>query len=484
MAITKVGNPPIFSPVRNPNYWYFSSTNVNNTGFKFLVTLYSAGTSTQLGESYSVWPRPTDGYCELNLNVLKDYVSFDVYQTLSGFSVTPDAWASYNIEVGETYVFEWTYYDYYFYNNTASTYNAYVQLSSTTEDHEFIVGDLIGVIQNNTSGQSNVSGVHQVVEVPNQRSIVLEIPFTTSGPVVGGTVTYDDFHKSSYSALTGYSAYTVFNGSLYHNEFADYDYQDYQISTGATGMFLTNCPNNYIINENNNVYLNFYSSASSIHAQFLYLTNSNGDQFRFSAGSLTGSNQTMMVVNAGPLDLPSNMQVLSGSLPLIKSSTTYYSVYLATSAGTRSSEIKTFYIEQDCFMYNNIEIYFFDRLGSLIPVNFELNSKRSYNYDRKDYKKKIGDLSSGKYTYGSTEAGRVILNVNETQVMTAHKDQLTTDERIYLKELIGTYQAYVKENGQLWPIIITDNNYEELTQFNENYLPFVINFIYANNNIV
>ena len=354
--ISKIGNPDIFSPSKNPLYWYFDSTNKNEEGFKYLIDVYSANTLTVL-QQYSVWPRPDDKYCEIGFTGLKDYCTKSINQILSGFSTCPETHVKYDVKVGEEYVFYWDYDDFYFANAvlSASSYGSNVVLSSFTEDHLYVVGDVINVVQDSLTGQTNIDGVQVVVEVPNARCIVLGLLFTTSAGAIGGTVTYSDLHKTQYSGLTSYTQYIAFNGSVTYKDFIDYDSNDYLISTATTGQFLTNAPSSYPVRSENNIYLNFYSLSSQTQATFLFISTSDGGLYRIPQGSLTANSNSIMTVNVGPSDYPSSIVAVSGTLPPIKSSTTYFDVYLTTSALIKSSETRRFAIEDNLLSSDNIK---------------------------------------------------------------------------------------------------------------------------------
>jgi hypothetical protein len=166
--------------------------------------------------------------------------------------------------------------------------------------------------------------------------------------------------------------------------------------------------------------------------------------------------------------------------------TTWYSIQMASGL-TETSEVKLFNVDSSPSRYDNIELVFLDRLGSFIPANFSLQSAKSINITRNEYTKILGDLGNNganKWGYQSTERGRQNFGTFVKTQVTAISNWITEAESNYLQELYSSQNVYVREYGQLWPVIITSNSYSIVTKNNKKNIQITITFEYANNDTV
>ena len=88
MSQTTIASPQVFSPAYNPLKFIIDSTNKNNTGFKYIFSVYESGTSNKIGE-YKMLPTYGDGYGEIDLSkLLQSQVTWDL-NTLSRYQMQP-----------------------------------------------------------------------------------------------------------------------------------------------------------------------------------------------------------------------------------------------------------------------------------------------------------------------------------------------------------------------------------------------------------
>ena len=168
----------------------------------------------------------------------------------------------------------------------------------------------------------------------------------------------------------------------------------------------------------------------------------------------------------------------------IYQNTEEYSIYLIDITGGTSSETLNFNVERDVTRYSNIEIYFIDRLGSLICKNFELQNAQSIKVDRTEYQTLAGGLMNGKWNFLSTDRGRHVNNTTVVKQVELNAAFITEAESSYLQELISSPEVYIMEYGQLWPVVVKTNNYDVLTKLNKKNIPFKMTVEYANNDMV
>jgi hypothetical protein len=151
-----------------------------------------------------------------------------------------------------------------------------------------------------------------------------------------------------------------------------------------------------------------------------------------------------------------------------------------------SSEKKNFLIDWNTTRYGNVELVFIDRLGSLIPANFELQKSVTINISRSEYQTLLGDRigSTNKWGYESTERGRNTLNTQTVKQIDLISNWITEEESEYLKELYTSPVVYIKENGKLWPVIIKTNSYKVVSKKNKKNIQIQISIEMANNDRV
>ena len=145
-----------------------------------------------------------------------------------------------------------------------------------------------------------------------------------------------------------------------------------------------------------------------------------------------------------------------------------YSVYMLSTGGTfQTSQTKNFVVDWSTTRYGNIELYFIDRLGSMIPVNFELQSNRSINISRSEYQTLLGNLNNSKWSFDSTERGRHNINTTVKTELELNSNWMSEQQASYMQELYTSQAVYIKEYGKLWPVIITSNSYDIKTKNNK-----------------
>jgi hypothetical protein len=106
--------------------------------------------------------------------------------------------------------------------------------------------------------------------------------------------------------------------------------------------------------------------------------------------NLIGSGQ-ITTVNCGTFNTPT-LSVVSGTLPLVKPTTTYYDVWYQDS-GQKSVKTRI-NIQQGCEI-DPYSIVFVDKLGSLVSLPFTLKSRESMDVKKETYNREQDGLVSG-----------------------------------------------------------------------------------------
>lgn len=158
--------------------------------------------------------------------------------------------------------------------------------------------------------------------------------------------------------------------------------------------------------------------------------------------------------------------------------------YYPNPATSASSKEYTFNVKWHCGAYDNIELYFVDRLGSLVPANFSLQNYRTMNVSRQEYTRYLGDLQGTRWGFDSIERGRTNINTKQITQLVLNSDWLSEAEVNYLRELYSSPNVFIKENGKLWPVIVKTDSFQILTKKNKKNIQIQITIEYANNDVI
>lgn len=228
MAISIITSPDLYQPVYNPIYTEVSSNLTSQEAFSFLFDLYVNGTFVTRDR---LLPRPgTTRAIYSPARVLESYVSYDLTQNITDVTTSVNCIDRYEIKLGEEYIKYWDFLDTQFDSFSFSSYT--VLQGSIGITHSFSVNDYI-VVSDTVYGTFN--GVHKIVFVPNNYTVVINKTFTVTA-TNPGKATWSDKRKSEYfsASQSGYS----FNGVIQYEEVPNWDYTEYAI--GLSGDILYN----------------------------------------------------------------------------------------------------------------------------------------------------------------------------------------------------------------------------------------------------
>lgn len=461
MAITIEGQPQNMTAGYNPVMYYLSSTNVNEEGFRYIVEVYLAGTSTKLFEKRYP-PRPIDGFAEINISRdLQAYLSANEPFGVSSQNAT-NHYVGYDIKFGEEYKVAWDFTDYVF--DTGQT--GFWQVPNVTA-HPFVVGDQISVVLTTMPGdfRDALQGQFSVIEVVDPYNITTSLPWIGTGAAVTGQIFYSDNRKSRFTNLASVTEQMAFNGALNMVSFKNWDYTNYSLD--GNGLFLTNQPDNFRVTPTQDIYMAYLHAFSPLGRR-MYFETDNGD---LGYKSITSNNTTGIgLADVGTNGLGS-LTMLVGTLPLIDDSTEWYEFYVATTSGVQLSEKKRMYLNRTCSI-EDYEIVFLDRLGSFSSFPFQLRSMDKGNISRLSYNKKFGDVNttSNTFEFNTWDSGRTTYHVDLSKELTLNTNWLTDSESVYFEELLTSGYTYVKIDGEYFACQVQETTFETQRQKNKNLI--------------
>jgi hypothetical protein len=447
MAVTNISTGlSSFNPTYNPLVYMFNSNNTNQTGFRYVVDVYSGTSSTKIYEG-RVAPRPTDGWGYIDVSkIVADYITWDVDLTSSTNIHANDSYFNYTVKIGEEYMVEWPFVDTFFVSGGR------VLVTGTTTN-SFLTNDQVIITQNNPALIPSLEGLQTVYSAVTSQSFIVDVGFLSTSANTG-TVKYANGSKTIYRDLLTYSSQTAFNTAFKTNEWINYDSNDYLLSgASTTRKILTNIPNNFYCTPTQDLFVNvafrYGSDATQIRFQ-----NDQGDLFFKTGGTINTINQYAV----GPNNI-GTLTLVSGTTTLVKSDTKYYDFWLHNSGGNQMCEKVRVYIDRKCGI-EDYEILFLDRKGSFSSFSFPLRSERTLTGNRTSYNQQIGGLVSGKWNYSNSDAGEITTNISVSEDIRLRTGYLTSEMSTYFSELVFSPVTFVKIDGEYYSCVVETKSYK------------------------
>lgn len=440
MATSLIAKPEPIAPAYNPLKFIYSSTNVNNDGFRYIFDIYD-NTATKIAE-YRVLPN-LDGYGEIDLSrLLQSYVSFDFDPTATDQDPT-NSYFEYDVNVGEEYIQDVSY--------TASlTQNGtYTKITAT---HAFQVGDQV-VITQVSPGTDNptMDGLHTVTAITGTTDFTVNVLWSDiTDATIDGSVAYADGRKTVTRDIITSTGNYVFNGAIPFKDYRTYVDDDY-IADDAGASLVSSQPTTFRITPEQDVWLNVMINGNSLGR--MVFTNDSGDvAYRL----VTDTDLLSQQLLAGDL---SGLTVSSGTLPIVKDTTEYYTVWFYE--GSIKSSTYRFEIDRRCKI-NDYEIAFLDRMGSISSFAFQLRDKLTGTVNKEVYNQHIeGSVVSNQWTYGTTAQGKRVIYPTIEEVFTLNTNWMEESAATYFTELVSSPQTWIKIDGTYYSCIVKDNGYEK-----------------------
>jgi len=481
MAVTLLTNIDTIQPAYNPFHLVMSSTTNTNTGFNYIIDLYSGSTYIRRLKVPSI---PTDnyfGYCEV-ASICSDFITDEPFNlSWNSYKPNTEQQTNFNLKLGEEYKYEWPFTDNFYCSSTG--FVGKVGFTGTTV-HQYVIGDYVFIAQTAGFTNSGYEGVHRVVSVPNTKAIVIDYPFLLATAPEGGLTAYQDNRKIVYSGLTT-TAITVGNFAIQHENYINYTASTYTINN-ANSKFLTELPDNYNVRTSNSGYLNIVCPASGSVVSLRVMIEGG------STYNLTGTSATTNSILLTPA-FPKNLNASYGSA-IITTNTPAYTIHYINGIGQQLSEKKRFVIDTTCKPEDNVELLFEDLFGGFIPFNFHFITSQSTDITR-DYIKKALDynLVNGKYKYSVNSATKSLYSVKNQKKYSVVSEYMTEEEAEFIEQLFLSKQVYLNiknteftsvaatDNSDYIPVSITDTAFTTKTSLKDALIQYTVNFELSNN---
>lgn len=459
--MTLIAAPQDFTPAYNPCKFIYNSTNKNNEGFRYIFDVYESGTATKIAE-YRVLPTFGTGYGEVDLSkLLSSKISIDFIPTNYSESDTPNTRYNYDVKIGEEYIVTYSY--------TASLVDNGGNVKITpTSAHTFNVGDQVVV---DAGTNTLITGLWTVIAITGTTDFTINAAWSNvTDPTENGTVKYADNRKTIVRDIEEALDKWVFNGALPWKLFNTYDLNTYLLDDNKA-LFLTSCPTSgMVIIPTQNIWFNGFTNG--VTGKMIF-TNSNGDVLKYDVNNTELTTQLMVSGNM-------TLDVLSGTLPLIKDDTTYYDVYFIDADVPTNSATWRFTIDQRCAI-NDYYLVFLDRMGSWGSFSFPLRSYETGTSTKQTFNKTVeGYINGTEWSYTSDARGLTTYSSTVEKNIQLNTNWMSEEMAAYFQELITSPVVYFWDGSQYLACVVQETAFEVEKQRNKNLIKKTVNVKLAN----
>ena len=207
----------------------------------------------------------------------------------------------------------------------------------------------------------------------------------------------------------------------------------------------------------------------------LYSINNNGLLADNAADNLyvTTYDNSNAVVETASYPLATDLNAVSrlGSYPanLISEGADFTNVkYYTVQAGqeiafpiyTAMSRVYCFYLVDDDCRFDNVRLGWANTCGGVDYFNFTKKSELSYNYDRKQYQKVIGDYNSSTFGFNTYDRGVTDRYVTTTKGLQINSDWVSVGEFNLLQTLCRSNDVFIiNDDGSETPVLVDTQNF-------------------------
>ncbi len=158
----------------------------------------------------------------------------------------------------------------------------------------------------------------------------------------------------------------------------------------------------------------------------------------------------------------------------------YYEVYIKNSADTQVLSEVVRFEKLNCTPFQNVRLRFLNNLGGWDYLNFTLNSQQSFNADRFDYKQLLGNYSDTLFSFGQSDRGDAISNVETVERLQVQSDIYPEAYNSVFRELLSSREVYIMDGVIPRPVVIEDNSKQMIKRIDQEMIRYSFRIVYSN----
>jgi hypothetical protein len=127
---------------------------------------------------------------------------------------------------------------------------------------------------------------------------------------------------------------------------------------------------------------------------------------------------------------------------------------------TPASTVYCFYIVPDDCRFDNVRLGWSNTCGGVDYFNFTKKSELSYNYDRKQYQKVIGQYNTASFSFNTLDRGTTDRYVKTTKGLQINSDWISVGEFELLQTLCRSNDVFIiGDDTTMTPVIVDTQNF-------------------------
>ena len=127
---------------------------------------------------------------------------------------------------------------------------------------------------------------------------------------------------------------------------------------------------------------------------------------------------------------------------------------------TPKSRVYCFYIVPDDCRFDNVRLGWTNTCGGVDYFNFTKKSELSYNYDRKQYQKVVGQYNAATFSFNTYDRGTTDRYVNTTKGLQINSDWISVGEFELLQTLCRSNDVFIiNDDATLTPVLVDTQNF-------------------------
>ena len=341
------------------------------------------------------------------------------------------------------------------------------------QNFSYIVEVYINSILHSTHQVFQQSGIYAKFNASEIMRGILSSPLITDGTLITlydsaidlvYIKVYEQYGATPaiFASATSASKY-VFNAALRHQDFVNWNYLDYNVSTANPydgSNYLTSWPRTkkYLCGLNEKVFLGFISNDSGLSVD-IRLYNSANALIASSLGNII-TFQRLTVLDVSPQIIIDNTTLTSGDF----STCVYYTVRSNGTGGLGypgRSEVFKIYIDTECQRYPSRRLHWLNKFGVWDSFTFDLVSTDSTKVEGNRYEKEKGIWSDENYIYPLYQGEGTTFSKRAEDTLTLNSDWIKEDVQQWLvRELYESPKVYLESDGSFEPVNVTNASYK------------------------
>jgi hypothetical protein len=450
MATTIIAQPQQLMPAYNPIKYIIDNVDNNAPGFRYIFTIYPAGSATQIAQ-YKTLPVYGTGYGEQDISKLMQ--SLVTWNYVLG--PVNESWYQYDIEFGYEFTSNIVYI-----NSLVQSGGGDVEIQYTA--HGFVAGDQITITQaaGGIAANPAVEGLHTVVFASANLFVINARWDTVTDDTINGTVTYADLRKTQVLDDEIIQNQEVFNGAYSLGIYAQGEFPSAEyLGTLNPSYALTSLTNP-----------NTTATAASIatgQLYFLMIRTYAGDSYSVTYYDWDDNPLTSTTTAAGTTEGLYNFFVTT-DVPFETPITQNFYIEIISS----NTALFKYYFKYDnrCTI-NEDYLYYLDRMGSWQSFAFQLKTYEKGQISREMYNQHVdGQVVSNEWVYSPNAIGNRTLNTNVSNTLELNTNWMDQYDADRFQELLTSPQVFYFDGTENRACTIEATSFENFRQRNKNLI--------------